>query len=79
MHAYGLRASLPVRLLPRRPRNVQAVHSVDAHRPGWQARLDRLTARRVVRRITSSEVGALAPAGAENERPSPVVPRRSAP
>lgn len=58
VHAYGLRPSLLVRLLPRRPGLVQAIHSVDAHRPRWQALLDRATARRVDRYITNSEAGA---------------------
>jgi glycosyltransferase involved in cell wall biosynthesis len=58
VHAYGLRPSLLVRLLGRRPALVQAIHSVDAHRPQWQALLDRATAGRVDRYITNSEAGA---------------------
>ncbi len=58
VHAYGLRPSLLVRLLPRRPALVQAIHSVDAHRPRWQALLDRATAGHVDRYITNSEAGA---------------------
>jgi glycosyltransferase involved in cell wall biosynthesis len=58
VHAYGLRPSLLVRTLPQRPRLVQAIHSVDAHRPRWQALLDRATAARVDRYITNSEAGA---------------------
>jgi glycosyltransferase involved in cell wall biosynthesis len=41
-----------------RPPLVQAVHSLDVHRPGWQALLDRSTARRVDRYVTNSEAGA---------------------
>ncbi len=58
VHAYGLRPSLLVRILPRRPVLVQRIASVDAHRPGWQAFLDRWTARRVDRYIANSEAGA---------------------
>ncbi len=58
VHAYGLRPSLLVRVLPRPPRLVQAVYSVDAHRPPWQALLDRTTAARVDRYITNSEAAA---------------------
>lgn len=58
VHAYGLRPSLLVRLSPHRPALVQAVHSVDAHRPPWQAILDRWTAGRVNHYVTNSEAGA---------------------
>jgi glycosyltransferase involved in cell wall biosynthesis len=41
-----------------RPPIVQAIHSIDAHRPWWQALLDRATARRVDLYIANSRVGA---------------------
>jgi glycosyltransferase involved in cell wall biosynthesis len=58
VHAYGLRPSLLVRLLRRRPALVQAVRSVDAHRPAWQAVLDRRTATRVDCYLANSQAGA---------------------
>jgi len=58
VHAYGLRPSLLVRLLRRRPMLVQAVRSVDAHRPAWQAVLDRRTATRVDCYLANSQAGA---------------------
>jgi glycosyltransferase involved in cell wall biosynthesis len=58
VHAYGLRPSLLLRFLTPRPPLVQAVHSIDAHRPWWQAVLDRETAGRVDRHLVNSEAGA---------------------
>ncbi|MGD8397171.1 MAG: glycosyltransferase family 4 protein [Candidatus Eiseniibacteriota bacterium] len=58
VHVYGLRPSLLMRIRRRRPPLVQSVHSLDVHRPAWQAWLDRLTARRVDRYITNSRAGA---------------------
>ncbi len=58
VHAYGLRPSLMARLSRRRQPLVQAIHSVDAHRPVWQALLDRATAGRVDCFIANSQAGA---------------------
>jgi glycosyltransferase involved in cell wall biosynthesis len=71
VHAYGLRPSLLMRFARPRPPLVQAVHSIDAHRPLWQAVLDRETAGRVDRYLTNSETGAAflaARRGAERRR-----------
>ncbi len=58
VHAYGLRPSLLMRFAKPRPPLVQAVHSIDAHRPWWQAVLDRETGSRVDRYLVNSEAGA---------------------
>jgi glycosyltransferase involved in cell wall biosynthesis len=57
LHAYGLRPSILARFLKPRLPLVQAVHSIDRHRPPWQAYLDRETARRVDRYVTNSAAG----------------------
>ncbi len=58
IHSYGLRPSLLVRFQRPRPPLVQSLHSIDTHRPPWQAYLDRETADRVDRYITNSGAGA---------------------
>ena len=58
LHAYGLRPSLLARFIHPRPPLVQAVHSIDTHRPPWQAYLDQETAARVDCYITNSETAA---------------------
>jgi glycosyltransferase involved in cell wall biosynthesis len=58
VHTYGLRPSLLMRLRRSRPPLVQSIHSLDEHRPAWQAWLDRATAARVDRYIANSAAGA---------------------
>jgi glycosyltransferase involved in cell wall biosynthesis len=58
LHAYGLRPSILARFLQPRLPLVQAVHSIDRHRPPWQAYLDKETARRVDRYLTNSTAAA---------------------
>jgi glycosyltransferase involved in cell wall biosynthesis len=58
VHAYGLRPSLLVRFIHPRPSLVQAVHSIDSHRPPWQAYLDQETSARVDCYLANSQTAA---------------------
>jgi glycosyltransferase involved in cell wall biosynthesis len=71
VHAYGLRPSLLMRFIQPRPPLVQAVHSIDRHRPAWQSYLDRETQKRVDRYLTNSRTAAdflAAERGVDHER-----------